>query len=254
MRPYIKLLILLISALVIMGLLSELDDIRIFGHDLATMHNPVADEEIRHIGGIDSTTAIMVATEEPAIQDTIPCTMLMIGDSMVEGLSRRLGAYASYNGHKLYAVIWYGSTTEKWAESKRLSEYAGQYNPDYIIICLGGNELFVKDISTKRRKFVKEIISEASGVPYIWIGPPNWKKDTGINGLISSEAGNKFFLSENLRFERASDGRHPTYESSCEWMDSVVAWMKRTMPHPKLDVPEKKTEKPYKTIVLTPDD
>ena len=31
-------------------------------------------------------------------------TILFIGDSMVEGLSRRLGDYAGENGHKLYTL------------------------------------------------------------------------------------------------------------------------------------------------------
>ena len=41
-------------------------------------------------------------------------TILFIGDSMVEGLSRRLGDYSAENGHTLYTVIWYSSSTERW--------------------------------------------------------------------------------------------------------------------------------------------
>ena len=36
--------------------------------------------------------------------------LLVVGDSMLEGLSPRLASYARLNGHKLYTVIWYSST------------------------------------------------------------------------------------------------------------------------------------------------
>lgn len=70
-------------------------------------------------------------------------TILFIGDSMVEGLSRRLGDYAGENGHKLYSVIWYSSSTERWGTTHTLEHYIAKYKPTYILICLGSNELFL---------------------------------------------------------------------------------------------------------------
>ena len=136
--------------------------------------------------------------------DTLPKTILFIGDSMLEGLSPRFAAYAQENGHRLYTVIWYGSTTEKWAESRRLTSYIAQYHPDFIVVCLGGNELFVKDIIEKRTKYADAIIAEAGEVPLLWIGPPNWKEDTGINRMLLSALGNKrFYESKDLILDRA---------------------------------------------------
>ena len=54
---------------------------------------------------------------------------LFIGDSMVEGLSRRMGDYAKENGHTIYTVIWYSSTTEKWAETQTLEHFVDEYKP-----------------------------------------------------------------------------------------------------------------------------
>lgn len=255
MRAYIKLLILLIVSFVIMSALSELDDLRVFGHDIATMKRITLDAGETALPLSDTAEIVMAPSIAIAVEDTLPRTILMIGDSMIEGLSRRMGAYAYHNGHKLYAVIWYGSTTEKWSESGRLAQYADSLKPDYIMICLGGNELFIRGIKEKRRGCVKEIVSEAGTIPYVWIGPPNWKDDTGINELIRSEVGDdRFFLSKYMQFERASDGCHPTRESSYQWMDSVVRWMVKTVPHPRLDTPPMKVKNPYETIVLTPDD
>ena len=66
-------------------------------------------------------------------------TILFFGDSMVEGLSRRLGDYAGENGHKLYTVIWYSSSTERWGTTQSLEHFITEYKPTYILIFLGSN-------------------------------------------------------------------------------------------------------------------
>lgn len=186
--------------------------------------------------------------------DTAAKTILFIGDSMLEGLSPRLAAYAKENGHILYTVIWYSSTSKIWSDASKLSTYIRQFQPDYIFICLGANELFVKDIMAKRDICVKNIIKEIGGIPYVWIGPPNWKDDTGINRLIADNAGpGHYFKSDGMKFERAKDGAHPTHRSAARWMDSVARWMPLHAEHPiKLDFPSVAQARPKKVIVLQP--
>lgn len=186
--------------------------------------------------------------------DTLPKTILFLGDSMLEGLSRRLAAYCDASGHKLYAVIWYSSTTEIWGNVNLITKYINQIHPDYIFICLGANELFVKDIRTKRDGYVKHMLSEVGDLPYLWIGPPNWKPDTGINDLIASNVPKgSFFLTNGMKFNRKKDGAHPTSESAIEWMDSIVRWMPLHSSHPiLLKKPEKKTGRPERTFVHSP--
>lgn len=172
---------------------------------------------------------------EPAPLDTAKKTILFVGDSMLEGLYPRLAAYARHNGHTLYAVIWYSSTSEVWGRSGRLKSYINKLHPDYVFVCLGANELFVKDIAAKRDGHVKTIIDEIGDIPYVWIGPPNWKPDTGINQLIAAHAApGTFFLSDGMHFDRSADGAHPTRTSAAQWMDSVVNWMARNSAHPIL--------------------
>lgn len=189
-----------------------------------------------------------------AVVDTTSKNILFIGDSMLEGLSPRLAAYAQSNGHTLYTVIWYSSTSKIWSEAKKLTAYIRQFNPDYIFICLGANELFVKDILSKRDICVKNIVKEIGNIPYVWIGPPNWKDDTGINNLISKNAGaGHYFKSDGMIFERSKDGAHPTRQSASLWMDSVVRWMALHSAHPiKLDVPATQSARPKRVIVLQP--
>ena len=160
--------------------------------------------------------------------DTAAKNILFIGDSMLERLSPRIAAYAEENEHQMNTVIWYGSSTEVWATSGRVKECIQKYRPDYIIISLGGNELFVNDIIARRTKYVKQIVAEFADIPYVWIGPPNWKKDTGINKMIQSVVpkGN-FYLSytPDQHYERAKDGAHPTPASAAKWADRICKWI-----------------------------
>lgn len=184
-----------------------------------------------------------------------PQTFLFIGDSMLEGLYPRLAAYAKENGHKVYTVIWYSSTSEIWGETEKLKEYIAEFNPTYVFICLGANELFVKDIKEKRDKFVKNMISQIGDLPYLWIGPPNWKPDTGINELIESNTPKGyFFLSNGMHFDRLRDGAHPTRKSAIEWMDSILRWMPEKCANPvvNMKIPTESTARAEKVVVLKP--
>jgi hypothetical protein len=175
-----------------------------------------------------------VATQQKtASVDTCPKTILFIGDSMLDGLSPRLAAYASANRHTLYSVVWYSSTSERWGKSQRLAKYIKRLHPDYIFICLGSNELMVRDIKNKRQKFVDNILAQIGNIPFVWIGPPNWRTDTGINDLIrESVPRGCYFKSDGMHFERKKDGAHPTPASAALWMDSVARWMPGHAAHP----------------------
>ncbi|MBQ4292937.1 MAG: SGNH/GDSL hydrolase family protein [Muribaculaceae bacterium] len=191
----------------------------------------------------------------------IPCpaspdgkVILFIGDSMLEGLSPRLAAYAKENGHSLYSVIWYSSTSEIWGETTKVREFINKYRPDFLFICLGANELFVRDIENRRDKYVKNMISQIGSTPYLWIGPPNWKPDTGINRLIAKNTKEGcYFKSDGMHFDRAKDGAHPTRSSAIIWMDSIVRWMPAHSPYSlKLDKPSVNTAKANRVEVIQP--
>ena len=186
--------------------------------------------------------------------DTTAKNILFIGDSMLEGLAPRLAKYCDKNGHKLVEVIWYSSSTKVWGESGRLAELIAKYHPDYIFVCLGANELYVPDIKNARRPHVKKMIAEIGNIPYVWIGPPNWDEDTGINDLISQETGKGcFYLSANDPFERSRDGAHPTRASAHQWMDRVVKWMEVSCAHPiRLESPADGISRASSIVIYPP--
>lgn len=215
--------------------------------------SPDADTEV----AADTVAGDSVAVPAPTFPvpcDTTAKTILFIGDSMLEGLGPRLAAYAEKNGHTLYTVIWYSSTSEVWGRSDKLRHYIDTIHPDYIFVCLGANELFVSDIAAKRRGYVRKMIADIDTIPYVWIGPPNWKPDTGINSLVASEtAEGTFFLSDGMHFDRSKDGAHPTRQSAALWMDSVARWMPEHCLHPiRMELPDKASARARRIFVHQP--
>jgi hypothetical protein len=178
----------------------------------------------------DSGKALAVKTR-PAM-DTSRQRILMIGESMIEGLYLSFLDYAKYNHHNLKAKIWYGSSTKDWAESDTIAKLIKAYDPTFIMVSIGANELFIRNIQ-KREPYIQKIIEQLGDRKYIWIGPPDWKKDTGINDLIEDNVPpEQFFLSKNMHFKRKKDGAHPVMESSRMWADSIAVWITQDSPYP----------------------
>lgn len=186
--------------------------------------------------------------------DTAAQRILFFGDSMLEGLSRRFGDYAAQNGHELDVVLWYSSTTERWVTSDTLAHFLRRYDPTFVVICLGSNELFVRDLP-ERDRHIGRILSRIGRRPYVWISPPNWKEDTGINDLILRHVGKeRYFDSRHLQLQRGRDHAHPTLSAAATWMDSVAAWMSSpATAHPiRLERPDT-TARPTNLTLLAPE-
>ncbi|MBN1252965.1 MAG: hypothetical protein JXR51_07085 [Bacteroidales bacterium] len=187
--------------------------------------------------------------------DSTSQKILLIGDSMSKWLRYRLQDYCEENNHKLSTVTWVSGNTKWFAKTDTINYYIDKYSASYVILVLGSNELFIKDISKNRTKFVDEISNKLSKVKWVWIGPPNWKKDSGINKMLMSKlTQDKFFLSENLKFQRQKDGMHPTVKSCSMWVDSIVNWINNTSRSRillKTPTKERKLLKP-EAIVLKP--
>lgn len=199
-----------------------------------------------------------VSTEEDLIDTTsIPDTgkvkILMIGDSMMHGLAVRFNDYCLEQGYDFDGVIWYSSSTKYWAQKDTLKHYIKRFKPNYLIFVIGGNELFVRDLND-RAEYIRNIEKQIGKIKSIWVGPPNWKKDTGINDSIAKIVGKeRFFLSKNLTFDRLSDGAHPTMKSASKWMDSIAVFIQQKSKYPlKLTLPIKKSNKNPHLVLLKP--
>lgn len=169
---------------------------------------------------------VTLEEEQPFSPDTASKRILFFGDSMIEGLSMRFADYARENGHQLYTVCWYGSTTTGWANNlDTLQSFLRWSEADFVVVSLGGNELKVKDLDNRAENI--RIIQRALGTrPTIWIAPPSWVKNPTITGVIRGVVGDKrYFDSTRLTYTRGSDKMHPTFGSASRWMDSIAVWM-----------------------------
>ncbi len=259
-RHYLGLWLLLLTAFAIVIAYSCMDSVKI--GDFEIKSSGIADRLTREGSGaapsrpadadsVDGAARVRF----PAPADTATQSILIIGDSMLEGLNPALAAYAQKNGHTLNSVIWYSSTSEYWGNSDTLRVYINEFNPTFIFISLGANELFVRDIKEKRDKYVKSFIRQLGDIPYVWIGPPNWKADTGINEMIEENVPQgRYFCSNGMHFDREKDGAHPTHASAKLWMDSIARWMPLHAEHPiRLEAPDPGTKaRPKRVVVLQP--
>ena len=235
---YIGLWLLLFVGLVIITTISFADNINIIGYELK--QSPIA-ETLLHEETLENDThaltehsdTIKVGEETKIETDTMPQNIMMFGDSMLGGLAPRMAKYAKQNGHIVHSVIWDSSTTRLWAESDTLEYFLNKYKPTYVFISLGSNELYLKD-PYKWQPYVKKILEKLGDIPYVWIGPPNWKKDSGVNDMIAETTKpGTFFRSAEMEFKRKKDKVHPTTASSALWLDSVMRWLPKSA-HPIL--------------------
>lgn len=237
---YLGLWLLLASALVIFLVISFADDVSIGWYTLrkAPFREILfKDEEAESRKAAEADSLLAARREEQermkTATDTTPQSILLIGDSMTLNLALRLAQYAKANGHSFHAVNWDSSGTVKWAKSRHLAEYVEEYGATYVFISLGSNELYLKNPST-HRQYVDSIIAQVGERPYVWIGPPNWKEDEGLNDMLEQAcAPGSFFRSAGMEFKRKKDGVHPTREASALWIDSIARWMPKSS-HPIL--------------------
>lgn len=202
--------------------------------------------------------AIPVKIEVPQMDSTSQ-KILLIGDSMLEQLRWPVRDYCEYNGHQLNTVMWYSSQSKWFGQYDTLKHFINKYKPTYILLVLGANELFVSDIKTRRAGYVKKIISDMDTIPFIWVGPPNWKKDTGINDLILRYAKpGRYYPTykislNNPSFGRYNDGAHPLPSAANYWMDELANWIMTKSDYPIiLEKPDKKGSMSSNTVILQP--
>ena len=233
-KKYIGLWLILVVVLALVITYSFLDDIKIGDY---TIKKAPFKEALLSVNKIsDSVAADSVNLKEEGSKkeselDTLPQSLLIIGDSMTWNLALRLAEYAEANGHDIHTVNWDSSNTKIWAQSDTLSHFIKEFDASYVFICLGANEYFLKNADS-HKEYVESIIKKVGDIPYTWIGPPNLKGFGAINDVIKNICvPGSFFYSGDLELERRKDKIHPTKEASAIWMDSVVSWVSRSS-HP----------------------
>ncbi len=235
-KKYSGLWLLLAFALITILAIAFTDDINIGGYTikkaplvefLLKEREALSDDSLM----IDPSSPDLSQKEEIIVTDSLPQSLFIFGDSMTFNLALRLAQYAKQNGHSIHSVNWDSSNTKIWADYDTLASCIARYKPTQIFISLGSNELYFKNPES-RLPYVRKILEVIDTIPYIWIGPPNWKEDSGINDMLERTCRKgTFFRSAGMEFKRKSDKIHPTRESSFLWMDSIMRWLPKSA-HP----------------------
>jgi hypothetical protein len=171
--------------------------------------------------------------------DTTPQRILMVGESMIEGLYLAFRKMAVPYHHTVKAKIWYGSRIIDWGKTDTLTQLIRQFKPTFIVVSIASNELFIKKLAD-RQKSLDSITSQLKGYRYIWIGPPIPKRDYGIDSMIkNSVLEGCYYTSKYHKFKRRRDGVHPKREESYRWADSIAVWVETKSRYPiKLIAPK----------------
>lgn len=236
---YTGLWLIVALSLVIFLIVAFADDIHIGSWSVKKA--PFADRLLNEQTYKDSLSAVPVATELAADErvqtDSTSKSIFIFGDSMTWNLALRLAQYARQNGHTLHSVNWDSSNTRIWSDCDTLANNLKRYKVDYVFITLGSNELYFKDPTTRLAN-VKRILEIIDTIPYVWIGPPNWKEDTGFNDMLARTCKpGTFFRTGMMELARKADHIHPTRQASVIWMDSIMRWLPKSAHPIVMDVP-----------------
>ncbi|HAS41015.1 MAG TPA: hypothetical protein DCS93_11065 [Microscillaceae bacterium] len=168
--------------------------------------------------------------------------VLLIGDSMADGLRFPLGDFSKKNGHKFTSVAKTSSSIIAW-QGGRLKSLIKEVKPTYVMISLGSNELFTRRLDAYRT-FVKNIVDQIGDINFIWIGPPNWREDYGLTEVLAEGVGEgRFFPSKDLTLKRAGDGIHPRWKEYETWAAAISKWiMTKSRKKIMMKVPPKEEE------------
>jgi hypothetical protein len=153
--------------------------------------------------------------------------VLLVGDSMAEGLRPSLQQRVEAAGGRFIGEAWQSSTIIGWEGSGRLREMLERYQPDIVFISLGSNELQARR-PEGRAPLIRRMVAEIGGRPAYWIGPPSWKTDRGLLRVIEEnfQAGH-FYNASDLQVPRQRDGKHPTLEGFSQWTELIWSWYEK---------------------------
>jgi lysophospholipase L1-like esterase len=175
----------------------------------------------------DTVTAVADRAGQPALpKGTL---VLHFGDSFAASLGIPLGKRFKERGLRSALEMKTASFIPDWAFGKEVLRYVAKYNPDLVLITLGGNELEVVN-PEQRAGAVKKLISHLGGRPCVWIAPPLWKQDTGLLQVIRDNVAPCRYADTNALIKdlpRGPDKIHPTPQGRELWADAMLDWLAR---------------------------
>jgi hypothetical protein len=174
------------------------------------------------------------AAHNPAVASAAPAPaeVLLIGDSLAQGLSPHLEELARANGLTFRSKGRQGSAMRDWlpgpTQVDALPVALPTTNPAMILVCLGTNDMAHRE-GCRAGELLLLMRRRGYSGAIAWIGPPRVPVDSSTFradlGLQCGYLNVRVFDSQTLDLERAPDRIHMTPAGYRAWAESIAAWV-----------------------------
>jgi len=129
--------------------------------------------------------------------------ILVIGDSLTEGMAPFLGPAGDEYGLSVVGVGRVGWTTGRWVREGDVPSLLEAYRPDVVVYALGTNDDRVSETA------VRALLAAAEGREVRWVGPfDSGRLDAALGSLLGSRFVSGVPLGDGI--PRTPDGVHMT--------------------------------------------
>jgi hypothetical protein len=173
------------------------------------------------------------ARARPAEPPPLPdgTVVLHVGSSTALALGRYLAKELEASGTKYFVHGKESTFIPQWAgASMGLAKLVATYNPDLVLVSLGGNETGIPNPGN-RAGAIQRIVKIIDNRPCVWIGTPEWKSipQTGIHDVIRENCAPCLYIDTDALvpdLQPLGDGVHPTFPERQRWAERVVHWLR----------------------------
>jgi lysophospholipase L1-like esterase len=178
-------------------------------------------------GGIG--VARMARARPKLTEDT---RLLLIGDSLAQGLSPHLKALATDAGLPYLGAGVAGSRVAQWIDSQWLSAALQEFSPNLVLLCLGTNDAYSNLSVQQERAHVDALLARLPAqAEVVWVGPPllpaTYSGRAAHVELVEAIADRTehYYDSQELDIPRGPDGLHPTAAGYAGWAGALWDWL-----------------------------
>jgi len=152
-------------------------------------------------------------------------SILLVGDSLAQGLGPPLGKIAAEAGHPFAHESQVGTRVEQWGENGRAEAALQRSGATFVIVSLGTNDAvtnaaFQERFAGRAADLVARLRAGGARVVY-WVIPPTmpFATDTIVAGIQASGAA--MFDSRAIEVPRTGDNIHPTIAGTAAWAAAI---------------------------------
>lgn len=156
-----------------------------------------------------------------------PERILLIGDSLAQGLAAPLRLRAQQAQIPFDALGKQSTRIDQWAGSAELAKKLASFRPTLVMVSLGTNdEAMGPGVVEAQRAALRRLMQQLLDQPGLqnvgWIAPPSLpRQSNGIRAMLEEELGPQLFHSEKLDIPRQPDKLHPTSQGYVIWADEI---------------------------------